>query len=79
MFDWQCPRCDEPVVLDGSAEEQQRRRQARERISEQIRDLGDELDTPSYQPSPYSVEELRERLESILDEIESETDRRNSE
>jgi len=78
MFDWQCPRCDEPVVIDGSATEQQRRSQAREHISNQIIDLGNELDTPNYRPSPYSVEKLEERLESILEEIESEIDRRNS-
>lgn len=78
MFDWRCPRCDEPVVIDGSAKEQQRRRDERERISKQIRDFGEELDTASYQPSPYPVEELKERLESILEEVDREIDRRNS-
>jgi hypothetical protein len=79
MFEWKCPTCDEPVVIDGNAKEQRRRRAERERISEQIQDLGEKLDTPGYQPAPYPVEELKERLESILEEVDREMDRRNSE
>lgn len=78
MFEWKCPACDEPVVIDGSAKEQKRRRDERERISEQIQELSEELDTPGYQPAPYPVEELKERLESILEEVDREIDRRNS-
>ena len=76
MFDWRCPNCGQPVVLDGSAKEQRRQRQARERFSEQIQDLAAELDTPSYEPSPYSVTELKEELETLLEEIDDELDRR---
>lgn len=76
MFDWQCPNCGQAVVLNGSAKEQERRREAREDISDQIQDLAAELDTPSYQPSPYSVEELQDRFESILDDVNNELQRR---
>lgn len=49
-------------MIDGDAKEQQRQRQARDRISEQIQGLAAELDTPSYEPSLYSVEEMCDRI-----------------
>lgn len=79
MFDWQCPNCGGEVLIDGNATEQQRQREARERITEQIQDLAAELDTPSYEPAPYSVEELKERVEDILEDIETELNQRQSE
>jgi len=75
-FDWRCPSCRQPVLLDGSSKEQQRQIQAREQISEHIQDLAAEIDTADYAPPRYSVEELGERLEAILEEIDDELDRR---
>ncbi len=76
MFDWQCPNCGESVMIDGNAKERERQRAARERITAEIQTLAEELETPSYQPAPYSVEELRDRVGSILEEIDDELDRR---
>jgi len=78
MFDWQCPNCGQEVLIDGNATEQQRQREARERITEQIQDLAAELDTPSYEPAPYSVDELKDRLEDILEDIEAELNQKQS-
>jgi hypothetical protein len=76
MFDWQCPDCGRAVLIDGNAKEQRRQREAREQVAEQIQEFADELDTPGYQPSPYSIEEMRDRLESILNSIDEELDQR---
>jgi len=76
MFDWQCPDCGRPVLIDGNAKEKRRQRQVREQISNQIQEFADELDTPGYEPAPYSVEQMRDRLELILDSIDEELDQR---
>jgi hypothetical protein len=63
-------------MIDGNAKERQRQRQARNRISKQIQALAEEVDTASYEPYPYSVEQLDDRVREILDEIDQELDRR---
>lgn len=63
-------------MIEGNAKEEQRQRQARERISTQIQELADELDTAGYLPSPYAVEEMHDRVEEILDEIDQELNQR---
>jgi DNA-directed RNA polymerase subunit RPC12/RpoP len=78
MFDWQCPNCGQKVLLDGNAKEQQRQRQARREITERIQNLATEIDSPGYAPPPYSVEELKQELESILDDVNEELKRRQS-
>lgn len=35
-----------------------------------------ELEPPGYEPAPYPVEELKERLERILVDVDEELDRR---
>ena len=76
MWDWRCQVCGQPVLIDGDAKEQQRQREARNRISKQIQALAEELDTPGSAPYPYSVEQLDDRVREILDEIDQERDRR---
>ncbi|WP_424005614.1 hypothetical protein ACOZ4I_20330 (plasmid) [Haloarcula salina] len=63
-------------MIDGNAKERQQQMQAREEIADQIQDFADELDTPGYQPTPYSVERIRDRLESILNTADEELERR---
>lgn len=76
IWDWRCQACGQPVLIDGNAKEQQRQRQARNRISKQIQELAEELDTAGYEPYPYSVEQLDNRVREILDKIDQELDRR---
>lgn len=78
MWDWRCSECGQPVLLDGNAKERQRQRDARNRISEAIQALAADLDTPSYQPYPYSVERLHDRVSDVMDDIEQELERRES-
>jgi predicted RNA-binding Zn-ribbon protein involved in translation (DUF1610 family) len=78
MFSWECTNCGEWVLLDGNAKEQQQRNQAKRAITAEIQELAAEIDTPGYEPAPYSVEKLKEELERILDEAESELERRRS-
>lgn len=78
MFDWQCPACGEPVVIDGTAREQQRQREARRELTEQIQAFADELDRPGVAPPPLSVEELQLRLEEILEDVNAELERRGT-
>jgi len=51
MFDWRCPECGKPIMIDWDAKEQRRQRQATQKISARIQNLAEELDTPSYEPS----------------------------
>jgi hypothetical protein len=76
MFDWVCPNCGQGVLIDGNAKEKKRQREAREQITNQIQEFAAELETPGYEPAPYSVEELRDRLEDILGDIEDELNQR---
>jgi DNA-directed RNA polymerase subunit RPC12/RpoP len=76
MVDWQCPNCGHSVLMDGNAKEQQRQQEAREQITEQILELASELDTPNYQPAPYTVEELKHRLEDLVEDIDTELQQR---
>jgi hypothetical protein len=46
------------------------------KIADQIQGFADDLDTPGYQLVPYSVEEMRDCLESILNTVDEELDRR---
>lgn len=76
MWNWRCQECGQPVMVDGNAKERQRQREARNRISKKIQALAEELDTPSHEPYPYSVEQLQDRVKEILDEIDQELGRR---
>ena len=57
-FDFFCPGCDEGVVPDGDAEEVRRRRQVQKQIINDIQELAEETDTPSYEGPQHFIEPL---------------------
>lgn len=76
-FDIFCPNCGAGVIPDGDAVEVRRRREVQKKIISDIQDLGEETKTPSYQGPQHSIELLRDRLRQILDEINTELERRD--
>lgn len=77
-FDFFCPECGEGVVPDGDAEEIRRQREVQKQIINDIQELAEETNTPSYEGPQHSIELLRDRLQQILDYIDSELERRNT-
>jgi len=76
-FDFFCPECGEGVVPDGDAEEVRRRREVQKQTISDIQDLAEETKTSSYEGPQHSIEVLRDRLQRILEDIDTELERRN--
>jgi len=77
QFDIFCPECDAGVVLGGDAEEARRQQEIQERILTELQDLAEETETPDYVGPQYPLGRLRDDLERILDEIDTELARRD--
>jgi len=78
-FDIFCPECGAGVIPDGDAEEFRRQREAQRQILTELRDLAEETQTPSYEGEQYPIDTLKEDLERLLTQIESELSRRKQE
>ena len=76
-FDLSCPNCGAGVILDDDAEEVRRQREVQRQIINDIQELAEETKTPSYEGAQHSIEVLRDRLQRILDDIDTEMERRN--
>jgi uncharacterized Zn finger protein (UPF0148 family) len=76
-FDLFCPNCGAGVIPDGDAEEIRRQRDVQREIINDIQELAEETKTASYEGPQHSIEVLRDRLQRILDNIDTELERRN--
>lgn len=76
-FDLFCPNYGAGVIPDGDAEEVRRQRHVQRQIINDIQELAEETKTASYEGPQHSIEVLRDRLQRILDDINTELERRN--
>ena len=77
-FDFFYPACGAGVIEGGNAEEVRRQQEVQTVVISQIQELAEETQTPGYEGPQHSIEQLRHRLRQILNEIDSELERREN-
>lgn len=77
QFNMFCPECGAGVIPDGDGEELRRQREVQRQILTELREITEETETPDIEGESYPIERLKDDLEQLLADIESELERRS--
>lgn len=76
QFDIFCPECDAGVIPGGNAEEARRQREVQAQILTELQRLAEDTRTPDHIGPQYPLERLRDDLERMVNQIDTELARR---